>query len=131
MNPALNNKDVEPQAYLDKAQEDLQAAEVCVNSGLLNNAARCAYFAVYHAAIAALLVAGIRVKDWDHDKVQANFNGVLIGKRHLYGQDLTGVLNDLMRLRLMADYTAESVAKKAAERALRAAQRFIVAVEGR
>jgi len=72
------------QAFLDKAQEDLQATEICVNNGLPNNAARCAYFACYHAAIAALLVAGIRVRDWDHDKVQSSFNGVLIGKHHLY-----------------------------------------------
>lgn len=122
---------MEPQAYLDKAQEDLQAAEVCINSQLPNNAARCAYFACYHAAIAALLAAGIRVKDWDHDQVQAKFNGVLVGKRHLYGQDLRGVLNDLMDLRHAADYTAEIISKKNAERALRAAQNFIEAIERR
>jgi uncharacterized protein (UPF0332 family) len=70
---------------------------------------RC-YYSCFQAAIAALLRSGIRPRgrdaDWGHGFVQAQFAGVLVGRRKQYGATLRDILPRLLELRERADYEA-------------------------
>lgn len=60
--------------HLAKAREALQGAESELANRRYNNAANRAYYACFHAAIAALIDADIRSSErWEHDFVQARF----------------------------------------------------------
>lgn len=67
-----------------------------------------AYYACFQAAIAALVLADIRPPggkaDWSHQFVQAQFSGVLIGRRKRFPADLRDTLSVGIRLRGQADY---------------------------
>jgi uncharacterized protein (UPF0332 family) len=82
--------------YLERARESLAGAESeFVNHRYINSANR-SYYAVYQAAIHALLAAGIRppgaTEQWGHDYVQAQFVGQLINRRKRYPADLRNTL---------------------------------------
>jgi uncharacterized protein (UPF0332 family) len=53
MNPSFG-------AYLSKARESLDGAQSELVNGRFNNAGNRAYYTVYQATVAALIVAGIR-----------------------------------------------------------------------
>jgi uncharacterized protein (UPF0332 family) len=65
--------------YLAKAHENLASAESELQHGRTNSCARSAYYACFHAAIAALLHAGLTAPEpargWGHDWVHASFVG--------------------------------------------------------
>ena len=73
--------------YVMKAQENLAGAESELTHGQTNSCARSAYYACFHAAIAALLHAGLTAADpargWGHDWVHATFVGQLIHRRKI------------------------------------------------
>src|SRR5215207_578497 len=75
--------DVESQAYIAKAQENLASAASELVNGRYNACANRAYYAAFQAAIVALLQAGIHPpRDaWGHDFVQAQFAGQLVMRR--------------------------------------------------
>jgi len=102
------------QAYLAKAHENLAGAEGKLAQGRYNSCARNAYFACFHAALAALLQAGLVSPEppsgWGHDWVQARFVEQLLGLRH------------------RADHRRASVSQRDAQHAVRQAQRFVQAV---
>ena len=98
-----------------------------------NSCANRAYDACFQAAVAALLVAGIRPAsprgEWSHEFVQSQFNGLLIIRRKLYPAALCRVLRDTMAVRDKADYTPASVSTRVASRVLQAAQAFVQAIQ--
>ena len=49
-----------------KAEESLRAAELCYAQGLYNSSASRAYYAMFHAAQAALEAAGFTRPAWSH-----------------------------------------------------------------
>ena len=118
--------------FLGKAQESLRDARSAYEEGRYNTSANRSYYAVYQAAIHALLVEGIgppRGTDrWEHDFVHGQFNGQFIHRRHRYPADLRGVLLENLQVRTRADYTTESVTRVAASRALQRAERFVGAI---
>jgi uncharacterized protein (UPF0332 family) len=122
-------------AYLDKAIESLAGAESEFANRRYNNCANRCYYAMFQAAIAALITAGIRspsVKgQWDHAFVQAQFSGVLIARRKLYPSDLGTSFAEVTQRRLTADYGVLAVNEKVAERAVQKARRFVSAVQRR
>jgi uncharacterized protein (UPF0332 family) len=120
----------EGEAYREKAWESLAGAESETANGRYNNAANRAYYACYQAAIGALVSAGLRRSRWDHDYVQAQFSGQLIGRRKLYPSELRSVLSDLSILRVEADYEQKNVSRSSAHRAVREARRFLNRVLG-
>lgn len=61
--------------FLQKAQENLKAAQLCFEHGLYNACANRMYYAVLHAAVAAIAAQGIRQDNIDHKQVQSDFNG--------------------------------------------------------
>ncbi|MBI3796590.1 MAG: HEPN domain-containing protein [Deltaproteobacteria bacterium] len=85
---------------LDRAQESLKAAELCLPEGLMNSAASRAYYAMFQAAQVAMAVAGFRE-----------------------------YLVSGLRVRLAADYGPAGVNKKTVQRLVYRAASFVAAVE--
>jgi uncharacterized protein (UPF0332 family) len=117
--------------FLDKALECLYGAESEFVNARYNNTANRAYYAVFHAAIAALQRAGIRPArdEWSHEFVPGQFDGVLITRRKLYPTELRGVLSRNAAVRLSADYDEDPVTRTEASRALRRSQAFVRAIQ--
>ena len=122
-------------AYLTRSLECLDGAESEFAAGRYNNCANRCYYAMFQAAITALIAAGVRsTKDgrpWEHDFVQAQFARILIQRRKLYPADLVSALPVNLERRVAADYGAPGVSKAVAERALRTARVFVGVVKGR
>lgn len=81
--------DIEIQAFLTKAEENLASATSEFVNGRYNACANRCYYACFQAAIAALMQAGIRPPRgaqgaWGHAFVQAQFAGELVNRRKLY-----------------------------------------------
>ncbi len=118
--------------YLAKAHENLAGAQSELQHGQTNSCARSAYYACFHAAIAALLHAGIPppepARGWGHDWVHASFVGQLIQRRKLYPANLRRNLPDLLALRHKADYRATRVSQREPQQAVRSAQTLVQAV---
>lgn len=131
----MSNVDVQGLAYLEKAIESLAGAESeCANRRYNNCANRC-YYAMFQAAIAALIAAGIRPTGdrdrWEHAFVQARFAGILIKRRKLYSSDLADAFDNVQSVRLTADYEVGAISEKAAERGLDKARRLVSDVKER
>ena len=62
--------------WLAKATENLTAAELRLQHGLRDASVNRSYYAMFHAAIAALIHHGIQKRGqiWKHDFVQAEFS---------------------------------------------------------
>ena len=109
--------------YLAKAHENLAGAESELQHGRTNSCARSAYYACFHAAIAALLHSGLTAPEpargWSHDWVHASFVGHLLQRRKLYPSNLRRLLPDLLALRHKGDYRATSVSQREAQQAVR------------
>lgn len=118
--------------FLDKARESLIGSDSEFSGERYNNCANRAYYACFQAAIVALQRAGIRSRggQWGHDFVPSQFEGVLINRRHLYPVELRGMLGRLYMLRQTADYDETIVSRTEAERGLRRARAFVMAVTG-
>jgi uncharacterized protein (UPF0332 family) len=112
--------------HLAKAREDLAGAEGGLQHGRINSSARSAYYACFHAAIAALLHAELTAPEsargWGHDWVHASFVGQLIQRRKLYPANLRRILSDLLTLCHKGDYRATRVSQPEAQQAVRSAQ---------
>lgn len=102
--------------FLNKAKENLTAAQVCYDNGLFNACANRAYYSALQAAIAALAHRGIKRDKIDHGQVQADFSRELIHKRKIYPSKLKSYLSDMQFVRDKADYTEENISQKVAYR---------------
>jgi uncharacterized protein (UPF0332 family) len=118
--------------YLAKAHENLAGAESDLQHGRTNSCARSAYYACFHAAIAALLQAGLTppepARGCGHDWVHASFVGQMIQRRKIYPANLRRTLPDLLALRHKAHYRATHVSQREAQRAVLSAQALVQAV---
>ena len=125
--------DADSLAYLDKAIEGLAGAESEYANNRYNNCANRCYYAMFQAAIAALIVAGIRPAgvraQWEHEFVQARFAGVLVKRRKLYRAELVAAFDPVQAARLAADYSLSSVSNKEAGRGLDRARMFVTDVK--
>ena len=115
--------------YLDKAIESLAGAQSELANGRVNNAGNRAYYAVYQAAVAALIHAGVRRSRWYHEDVQALFASELIRRRKLYRAGLRDSIYELYEVRIIADYGGQAASRRRVERAVRDAAAFLSAVE--
>ena len=122
-------------AYMAKAVESLAGAESeFINRRYDNCASRC-YYAMFQAAIAALIAAGIRPDSsreyWEHSFVQARFAGVLINRRKLYSPALGSSLPEILDIRRGADYGLHTTSRRLAQHALEKARLLVSAIETR
>jgi uncharacterized protein (UPF0332 family) len=117
--------------YLDKARESLEGARREYEAGGYSNSGNRSYYAVFQAAIHAILAERIRPPrqdDWDHGWVRSQFIGLLINRRHVYATDLRDVLRENYEVRARADYTTRTIPAVVARRALQRAERFVAAI---
>ena len=122
------------QIYIDKADENLAAAESELANRRYNSCASRCYYACFQAAIYALIQAGIqssRAEQWSHEFVQAQFNGQLVNRRKLYPASLRRTLAENYSLREVADYKRDHVIEVQARRALARTAEFVEAVRTR
>jgi len=104
--------------FLNKAKENLTAAQVCFDNGLFNACANRAYYSALQAAIAALAHRGIKRDKIDHGQVQADFSSELINRRKIYPSKFKSYLPDIQFVRNQADYSGENVSKQRAAKRL-------------
>ena len=107
----------------------MQAAEVCLRTGLVNSAASRAYYAMFQAAQAALEAAGFARPQWSHPALQAALATELIHRRKLYPAVFRDYLSTALRTRHVADYGDAGITQRVAGRAVRRATAFVTAVE--
>ncbi|MBM3236424.1 HEPN domain-containing protein [Candidatus Poribacteria bacterium] len=113
--------------WLAKATENIIAAEICLQHGLRNASVNRAYYAMFHAAIAALIRYEIRKvgEMWKHDFVQAEFSRALIQRRKVFSSRLKDSLFNAMEQRQVADYDTKPINERIARRTLQLAQEFV------
>ena len=116
--------------YSQKAERTLSAAVLLLGSGDTEGACNRAYYAMYYAAQAALLAAGIAEPENGYKSHQG-----LIGAfgKHLVlsGQidpALGRSLNKVQRLRQLADYVGDAPSIEDATLAVAEAKTFVAAV---
>jgi uncharacterized protein (UPF0332 family) len=119
--------------YLTTVVERLTSARIDVAAARDHSWANRAYYACVHAAVGALLAAGIRPASprgtWRHACVQSPLNGLWIIRRKRSPPALRRVLRDTMAVRENADYTPASGSAQVASRGLQAAQAFVRAIQ--
>jgi uncharacterized protein (UPF0332 family) len=117
------------QSYLSKARHNLQTAQLAYDHDDFDSCVSRAYFAVFQIEIAALLkLTSFRQDRWGHDRVQAEFNRRLIRDQKVFSASLRFVHNDLIGRRHTADYSAQQVSARAAERCLRKATEMVSSI---
>ena len=117
------------QIYLSKARHNLQTAQLAYDHEDFDSCVSRAYFAVFQIEIAALLkLTSFRQDRWGHDRVQAEFNRRLIRDQKVFSASLRFVHNDLIGRRHTADYSAQHVSARAAERCLRKATEMVSSI---
>ncbi|MCH7810161.1 MAG: HEPN domain-containing protein [Chloroflexi bacterium] len=120
----------EAERYLAKSGESLASARADARARRYNSAANRSYYAAFQAAVAALIVAGIRPADddWGHRFVMTQFSGKLIRRRKLLPAALRATLQELFDRRVTADYSSENVSAGDARGAVKRAGRLVGAV---
>jgi uncharacterized protein (UPF0332 family) len=112
--------------YLSKARNNLRTAQLAYDHNDFDSCVSRAYFAVFQIEIASLLkLTSFRQERWGHDRVQAEFNRRLIRDQKVFPVSLRFIHNDLIGRRHTADYSAQHVGARAAERCLRKATEMI------
>ncbi|MDO8617031.1 MAG: HEPN domain-containing protein [Dehalococcoidia bacterium] len=110
----------EADAFAEKAAESLASAGDDFAQGRHNSCSRNSYYAAFQAAVAALLLEGIRpARRWDHEFVHSEFQGRLVYRRKLYSSRYRTLLTDAFRVRVDADYSARFVSRRSALEILR------------
>src|SRR6266478_4040125 len=108
--------------FLAKAEESFAGAESEFINDRFNNCANRCYYAVYQAAIYALIKAGLvparGAGEWPHEFVRSQFIGQLINRRKVYPTSLRNTLENNRSLRQAADYRRENVTEVRAARAV-------------
>jgi uncharacterized protein (UPF0332 family) len=117
--------------YLRKARESLASAQADATAKRYNSAANRSYYASFQAAVAALIHTGIRPDNnqWQHRFVNNQFSGRLVRRRKLLAGDLPAMLDDLFRIRVVADYESSDVSRLDGVRSVRNARRVVEEVD--
>lgn len=114
--------------YLSKAEANLRAAKRDFRAGGYDAGVSRAYFAAFQAAIAALLaLTGFqrRGKYWDHGEIAAEFVRRLIHRQKIFPRSLASTLDELKSRRHQADYDAQPLSQKIAERSVNKAAQAV------
>jgi uncharacterized protein (UPF0332 family) len=112
-----------------KAEESLNAADLCYAQGLYNSSASRAYYAMFQAAQVALEAAGFARLEWSHASLHATFANELTRRRKLYPSTFASDLAIVIDLRHTADYRDHDLGRRQAIRALNKARGFVNAVK--
>ena len=117
-----------PQSYMRKAEAALAAARLLVKAQSVDGACNRAYYAMFDAALFALGIEGLMKPIKTHHGLIARFGQEIVLAGHLsaeYGE----YLNRAEDLRLLADYSDDSVDLAEATSAVERAEAFVAAVK--
>ena len=117
------------ESFILRAKENLAVAEVTFEAGQYNACANRAYYAAFHAAIAALMHFG-HPPNIDHAPVRASFSKYLINEKKIFSSTMTNDLAAIMDVRTKADYDY-GVVRKTAQAQLKTARNFVSIVLSR
>jgi len=122
---------VTPARYLAKADRALDSARLLLADGDIEGACNRAYYAMFDAAHAALMLSNVVT-----DPAETRTHSGLIGAfgKHLVKTcripaDLGRVLNQVERMRLLADYTGEDIEPERARWVVDQAGQFVGAIK--
>jgi uncharacterized protein (UPF0332 family) len=122
-----NDRQILSEVRLDKARENLTAAENLIASGDYRVAATRTYYAVFHAMRAVLALDGIDRKH--HSGVIAEFRQRYI-KTGLIRREQSQTISQLSDLRTDSDYDDFfEISREDTEAALRLAEAFVKEIE--
>lgn len=118
------------QSWLDKANENLAAAQLCFDHGHFNACANRLYYAMFQTGIAAMVKHGLLKPDAKvgHDWLQSNFSGQLIKHRKVFPAKFRSYLSEAYWLRVIADYEMRQAGKDDVTRQLKRTKEFIAAI---
>jgi uncharacterized protein (UPF0332 family) len=123
----------DPLAYSQKAERTLSAARLLLGSGDTEGTCNRAYYAMYYAAQAALLAAGIAAPEDGYKTHQGLI--AAFGKHLVLGgqidQTLGRSINKVQSLRQIADYVGDPPSLEDATWAVEHAERFVAAMRSR
>lgn len=112
---------------LQRAQDELKSAKVLQENELYFKSIVSSYYAVYHAAKAALLIKGVVPKS--HEGVERLFSLYYIKTKEIE-IDIGRIIGRLMKLREEADYYPESTFRfKDSIEAIEMANRFVESIK--
>ncbi|MFZ5593776.1 MAG: HEPN domain-containing protein [Pseudomonadota bacterium] len=117
--------------YMAKASRAIASAKLLLDAGDVDGGCNRAYYAMFDAAHAALLWASVHVNPAEtktHHGLIAAFGKHLV-KTGLLAADLGKALNQVERVRLLADYTGEEVDEEKARWAVEQAELFLESVK--
>ena len=114
-------------SFIARAKENLADAEAAFEAGRYNAAADRAYYAAFHAAIAALMHFGHK-PNIDHAPVRAGFSKYLINEKKIFSASMTNELSEIMNIRAKADYSETGIGKQVAAVQLKRAKVFVTLV---
>lgn len=118
--------ELEIAAYLERAEQSIQAAKELVRNGYYDFAASRAYYAAFYGATALLLSEGLDFSK--HSAVIAALHQRFVKAGRL-SQEQGKDLNWLFEIRSVGDYGGTAhVSQPEAERAIEAAEKFLTSV---
>ncbi len=120
-----------PADHMQKASRALASARLLLADGDLEGACNRAYYAMFDAAHAALLASGAGNNPGEtrtHRGLIAAFGKYLVQSGQMPAESGKS-LNQVERIRLLADYTGEDIDREAAQWAVERAAGFIDAVQ--
>jgi uncharacterized protein (UPF0332 family) len=109
--------------FLNRAKENLKAAEVLFEMDLFNASANRAYYSSFHAALTYLFYQGLNPAV-DHRNVLSMFVNEFINKKKIFPSILKSTFYNLQNVRNDADYRA-GISKSTANRQLKNAKIFV------
>lgn len=116
-----------PDEYMTKASRAIASAKLLLKDGDTEGTCNRAYYAMFDAAHAALIWSGSKVnpaKTKTHSGLIAAFGEQLV-KKELLPVQLGKALNQVERIRLLADYTGDEVTKDKSKWAVDQAIAFV------
>jgi hypothetical protein len=109
--------------FKSKALENIKIAEIAFDNDCFNASANRAYYAAFHAAIAAIYTIG-KEPGIDHKAVRSLFSDSFFNRRKIIPSKYKGDLKILQENRNIADYH-EGVSKKTAKKQLLQAKELV------
>lgn len=126
------SKAVTPAAYMAKAARAFASAQHLLSINDADGACNRAYYAMFDAAQAALRAANVEMTESaikTHKGLIAAF-GLHLVQGKLIAPQYGAALNQVERLRLLADYTGDPISLEDATWAIAQAEAFLAAMRG-
>jgi len=121
-----------PADYLEKAESSYLGARACLERKAFDSRVSPCYYAVFQAAIAALMqLTDFRPfgGEWSHKATQAEFNRRLVMRRKVFSGQIGKTLLTLIEWRHRADYSPTSTGSQMARAGTALADAFLSAIK--